>query len=310
MWETVELREIRVFLVLAEELHFGHTAERLGISQSRVSQTLRVLERKLGQELVRRTSRHVTLTPAGERFRTDVSGHHDQLVRVLRRTRQASTAIQGPLRLGVLEGSCGPQLFAAIKTFEARHPHCELIISEAPVRDPFGPLRRGEIDLMSTRLPLEEPDLEIGPTLSRDPRVLAVARDHPLAAKAEVSIEDVADHQVVSADTLPGALQDAWIPRTTPAGRPIRRLAQAVDAAGELALLIARGKVVQPTVPSMAVHVDHPGIAYVPISDMPPSSAGLVWLRGASSPSRREFLRVAGDVLGHAGPAAGIDERG
>ena len=68
MWQTVELREIRVFLTLTEELHFGRTAERLGLTQSRVSQTLRALERSLGDRLVDRTSRRVTLTPAGERL--------------------------------------------------------------------------------------------------------------------------------------------------------------------------------------------------------------------------------------------------
>jgi DNA-binding transcriptional LysR family regulator len=65
MWADVELREIRAFLVLAEELHFGHSAERLGVSQARVSQILRELERKLGQRLMHRTSRQVALTPAG-----------------------------------------------------------------------------------------------------------------------------------------------------------------------------------------------------------------------------------------------------
>ena len=64
MWETVELREIRVFLALAQELHFGRAAERLGITQSRVSQSLRELELKLGESL-HRTSRRVALTGTG-----------------------------------------------------------------------------------------------------------------------------------------------------------------------------------------------------------------------------------------------------
>ena len=63
MWSTVELREIRVFLMLAEELHFGRTAERLQLTSSRVSQILQDLETKLGGQLVYRTSRHVELTP-------------------------------------------------------------------------------------------------------------------------------------------------------------------------------------------------------------------------------------------------------
>jgi DNA-binding transcriptional LysR family regulator len=65
MWEAVELREIRVFLTLADELHFGRSAERLGLTTSRVSQSLRALERKLGGPLMHRTSRRVALTPSG-----------------------------------------------------------------------------------------------------------------------------------------------------------------------------------------------------------------------------------------------------
>ena len=77
MWQTIELRELRVFLVLAEERHFGRTAERLGLTQSRVSQSLRGLERKLGEQLVHRTSRRVTLTPRGERFRDEAGAANE-----------------------------------------------------------------------------------------------------------------------------------------------------------------------------------------------------------------------------------------
>jgi DNA-binding transcriptional LysR family regulator len=68
MWEAVELREIRVFLTLADGLHFGRSGERLGLTTSHVSQSLRTLERKLGGPLVQSTSRHVALTPLGERY--------------------------------------------------------------------------------------------------------------------------------------------------------------------------------------------------------------------------------------------------
>src|SRR3712207_9415923 len=84
MWRAVELRELRVFLVLAEELHFGRTADRLGLTQSRVSQSVRDLERKLGLHLAARTSRRVVLTPDGERFRRDAGRALDALEDVLR----------------------------------------------------------------------------------------------------------------------------------------------------------------------------------------------------------------------------------
>ena len=123
MWETIELREIRVFLTLAEELHFGRTAERLGLTQSRVSQSLRGLEHKLGEQLVHRTSRRVTLTPSGERFKEEAGTAYGQLAGVLRRAHEASRRLEGTLRIGLLNAaSGGPRLIAIISAFEARHP--------------------------------------------------------------------------------------------------------------------------------------------------------------------------------------------
>src|SRR5215211_9311710 len=79
MWETVELRDLRVFLTLADELHFRRTAERLDLTPSRVSQTIRELEQKLGAQLVHRTSRRVRLTAFGERLRSEARPAYEEL---------------------------------------------------------------------------------------------------------------------------------------------------------------------------------------------------------------------------------------
>ena len=101
MWQTIELREIRVFLTLAEELHFGRTAERLNLTQSRVSQALRAFEIRLGDRLVDRTSRRVTLTTAGERLRAELDPAYRELQGVLERFSRANQAMAGVVRLGV-----------------------------------------------------------------------------------------------------------------------------------------------------------------------------------------------------------------
>src|SRR3954447_3940566 len=177
MWETIELRELRAFLVVAEELHFGRSGKRLGVSGSRVSQIIRQLETKLGGQLVRRTSRHVALTPLGERFREQLAPAHGNLGDLLARTYAANKSLEGTLRLGVLVGpSGGPHLTRIIDTFEQRHLGCQVVVTEVPWAELLEPLLGGEIDVLATRLPLEHPDLVVGPTLSQEPRVLAVAR--------------------------------------------------------------------------------------------------------------------------------------
>jgi DNA-binding transcriptional LysR family regulator len=298
MWSAVELREITLFITLAEECHFGRAAERLRLTPSRVSQTLRQLEAKLGGELLSRTSRRVALTPLGEQLLAEVRPPYEQLLAALERTYAGNRKLEGTLRLGLLAASSGgPHLAAIVEAFERQHPECEVAVSEIFFTDPLGPLRRGEIDLMATRLPIRQPDLVVGPTLAVEPRVVAVAADHPLAHHERVSIEAIADYWIAPITDSPKELVDAAMPRKTPGGRQIRRLARRPRTPHELTASIALGRIVHLTVPSFAEYYGQPGITYVPISDMPPQKSGLVWRRRASEPRLREFLRVAREVL-------------
>lgn len=307
MWQGIELREIRTFLMLAEELHFGRAARRLHVTPSRVSQSLRELEAKLGVQLVYRTSRRVELTALGERFRDEVGAVHERLVGVLERTRDVNGGLEGVVRLGLLTPSIeGPRLPSIARAFERRYPACQVEVSKTPYEDSFGPLRRGEIDLMVSWLPHGQPDLEHGPVVNREPRVLAVAREHPLA-KASVSIEEIADYPVVPLEELfPTEMAETYIPRKTPAGRVIARLRVPY---GEMARLdpsnlrtqlswwITTGQIVHPTVPSAEALLGA-NIVYAPIVDMPPMEAALVWPRGAQTPRAHAFARVARHVIG------------
>lgn len=299
MWQTIELRHVRVFLTLAEEQHFGRTAERLGLTQSRVSQTLRDFETRLGDRLVDRTSRRVTLTPAGERLRADLQPAYGELVGVLQRFSRASQELAGVVRLGVAHaGAVVPELLRVIEAFESSHPECKVEIVELPFRDRLVPLRRGDVDLMVARLPIDQPDLGVGPVVTHEPRVLAISRDHPLARLESVSIEDIADYGVMDVTALgPREIGAAYLPDTTPQGRPIRRVHPTVNDFSELVILIARGRIVQPTVASAATRFAHPNVVCRPIADMPPSSTALVWRRRVSDRRRRALVEVARDVL-------------
>jgi DNA-binding transcriptional LysR family regulator len=176
-------------------------------------------------------------------------------------------------------------------------------VLELSFGDRFDSLRRGEIDLMLTRLPVDEPDLVVGPLVDREPRVLAVAHDHPLASRAAVSIEDIAGYDVGWPDALIPKIGDAFIPGETPSGRPIRRLRLGIGDIGELIVTVARGKIVHPTVSSFASHYGHPNVRYVPITDMPAAETVLVWRRRTPAPAIREFIRIArGSLHDHDAP--------
>jgi DNA-binding transcriptional LysR family regulator len=299
MWDTIELRELRVFLTLAEELHFGRSAERLDLTQSRVSQSLRELEAKLGGQLVHRTSRRVELTALGERFRAHAGPVYRQMTDVLRQTHAASGTIAGTLNVEQLGVSGAQPLLGLIDAFKARHPECDVVVRPADWDDPFGALRRGEANLMTSWLPLEQPDLVVGPVLSSEPRVLAVAHDHALAAKAAISVEDLADYRIPRFEQVPQELREVWTPSRTPSGRAIAGAPIHLREADvtNLAMRIARGELVHPTVPSVAAYMGDLDLVYVPIADMPPMRSALVWRRLDRDPRLRAFIQVAREEL-------------
>jgi DNA-binding transcriptional LysR family regulator len=300
----IELRELRLFLVLAEELHFGRTADRLGLTTSRVSQTLRALERKLGgRRLFDRTSRVVTLTHAGgilrNELRTAVAGLDNTLERA-----QVRGAGPGLVRVGVLNAASGSAVLnEAIMRFEAAYDGAAVRLATTPFDDRLGPLRRREVQLSVTRLPLAEPDVVIGPLLSEgDARVVMVATDHSLAGRREISVEDFADYPMRRPDDVPEELAEASCPSRTPSGRRIVHSDIEITDISELLLLIAQGRLVHPTVAPFAEHFRHPGIAIVPVCDLPASSSALAWLRGHEDPARDAFVAVVEEVVAE-GPA-------
>lgn len=288
----VELRELQVFLVLAEELHFGRTADRLGLTASRVSQSVRALERKLGgPRLFDRTSRVVTLTAAGTALRRELAPALHSLDEVVLRARERGAG-PGVVRVGLLNAASGVTVLnRAIRRFEGLHPGGTVRLAAAPFTDRLGPLRRGEVDLAVTRLPLRQPDIEVGPLLSeQDARVLMVAVDHPLARRSEVTLEDLADYDVRRSPDDPPEVAEASCPSTTPSGRPIVAADIRIGEVSELLLLVVQGRLVHPTTAPFAEHFRHAHIAVIPIVDLPPPSSALCWLRGVRHPGRDAFL--------------------
>lgn len=300
MWSTVDLREIRVFLVLADELHFGRAAERLTLTPSRVSQILRTLETRIGGQLFARTSRRVALTPLGNELLLRVEPAYEAMERAFAETREAATGVVGPLRLGsYLPVNYGPHFLEIVKTFEERYPANPVLLTDTGlVRDQLDWLRQDELDLLAMRLPLAQPELTIGPVLSREERVVAVAKDHPLATKESVELDDLAEYQIPIAPSLPPEMLDAFVPPRTPSGRPVQRIV--LRSTGESMSRVATGRVVHITVRSFVEQYSYPGIVGIPIRDLPPSETALVWLTPRESNKIRAFAQAATDVMrGH-----------
>jgi DNA-binding transcriptional LysR family regulator len=297
MWQDTELRELRIFQVLADELHFGRTADRLGISQPGVTAAIQALESRLGVKVFERTSRRVRLTPAGEGLRQSLQPALAALDRALAQTSEQSAAVSGLLRLGFVLTTEGPALSRLITVFQARYPDCEVQLQEVETFDAYRPLRRGDIDVLCNWLAVDEPDLTAGSAFAYYPRALAVAPSHRLAGQRTVPVEDLADEEVaLPPPTVPPAVYDLIVPQRTPSGRPIRRT-QPVQTINEIMSLVARGRIVHPT--SSAVPIfGRDDIVLIPIDDLPPIPLGLVWRASHENPRIRALDQVARSLKG------------
>lgn len=299
MWETIELREIRVFLVLAEELHFGRTGERLGISQSRVSQTIRQLEAEVGGKLVDRTSRCVSLTPFGERLVDELRGPITALGQVLAGARDRSGRLEGEIRIALLTPLArGPYFLDIVRRFRRLYPDCIVIVRDGISPGIIDAVQSDEVDLLVSWLPVHAAYVECGPILAEEPRVLAVARDHPLAERDSVSLEDIADYPVADMQwVFPSEISDEFAPQSSGTGRLIRRVQINLGISG-LSELIARGDLVHPTVGCYPTYFGNSGIVVIPISGLPPMRSALLWRRDrASHQGIRAFVGVVNEVI-------------
>jgi DNA-binding transcriptional LysR family regulator len=295
----VELRELRAFLAVAEELHFGRAAERLGISQPSVSEAIRLLERRIGTRLFERTSRRVTLTPDGAELRLKLAPIVESLDRTLSVAHDSANPISGSLRIGTTFTTFLPPVYALGTTFLVKHPRCQLKYSTVDIVDPLTSLRRGQIDVLVNWLAVNEPDLTASPAIAYFDRMVAVGHGHRLAGRESVSVEELADETVGQPPpTFPASITDAFLPPRTPSGRPIHRRVIAGNGPPDGSFLpnvisaVARGEIVHITVRGLTAF-GIGALALVPISDLPALPLGLIWRTAGEDAKIRALAEVA-----------------
>ncbi|MEV6375481.1 LysR family transcriptional regulator [Micromonospora musae] len=291
----MELRDIEIFLTLAEELHFGRTAERLRISQARVSQSIKQQERRIGGVLFERTSRSVRLTPLGDRLRARLDAGYREINAGLDEATAVAQGHAGTLTVGAFD-THHQDVAAVLDLFRQRHPRCELRLREVLPSDPFGGLRAGRVDVGLLWLPVREPDLVVGLELFTERLVLAVSPGHPLAGRDRVDMEDLGDYSVVYPDgPIPDYVWEAHTPSVTPTGRPIRR-GIAVATLAEAFTAVAAGDVISPIGLDSAASRLRRDIVFLPITDGPILRYAPVWRSGGETPLVRAFLQAAADT--------------
>ncbi|WP_021595219.1 LysR family transcriptional regulator [Actinomadura welshii] len=292
----LERHELEAFLTLAEELHFGRTAERLHVSTARISQTIAKLERRTGVPLFVRTSRRVELTAVGRRLYEEVRPAWDEIAGAFARAIDAGRGLTGALRAAFVGAAGGQLLAGAAELFRRRLPDCDVRLREAQMVDLMPWLRDGQVDLALGTFPIDEPDIVTGPVLVSEARSLAVSSKHPFARRSSITLEDLARVKLLQLpDTLPVSLREDRTPRVTPAGRPIEP-GPSASTFNEMLTLIGAGHGAFPVGAQATRYYGRPDVAYIPISDAPPLRWGLLWRADAATARVRAFAQAAHDV--------------
>ena len=197
---NIELRHLRYFIAVAEELHFGHAAARLNISQPPLSQQIQILEQQIGARLFARTNRSVSLTEAGRQFLADSRQILSQVDDAAARAARLHHGETGELRIGFT--SSAPFIKAVsdtLSTFRRRYPDVHIQTRETNTREQIVPLNEGALDLGLMRN-TQLPDTLVWERVLREPLLAMVPRDHPLASQPRVSLRELAREPFVFFD--------------------------------------------------------------------------------------------------------------
>ncbi|WP_051855115.1 LysR family transcriptional regulator [Streptomyces sp. NRRL B-1347] len=297
----LERLELEAFLTLAEELHFGRTAERLHVTTGRISQTIQKLERRIGAPLFERNSRKVALTDVGRQLRDDLLPAYEQISAGLAQAIAVGRGVRvkGVVRVGWSAAWCGNLMVQAADRFRVRHPDCDVELTEVQLCDPLGGMRAGTIDLQLTEFPVREPDITTGALVFSEPRALMVPSGHPFARRDSVSMEDLADTTLVTLNDaqIPRYWMDRYFPRTTPSGRKIPQ-GPAVTFWPEALVHIANGVGVSTVSRRAEAFHRRPGMVFVPFHDAPPIEYGLMWPTAGKNPLVAPFLEIVNEITG------------
>jgi len=188
----MELQQLRYFVAVAETEHVARAAERLHISQSPLSRQIRQLEDHLGLQLFERIKQRVRLTPAGRDFLEQARDLLSQAERVEERARQVGKGEACSVSIGYCEGVIhNGRLPAALRRFRATHPRVKLKLSAMRSGEQIDALERSVIDVaLVYNLPKPSESLQ-SRLLTSEPFVLALADDHPLAARKTIAPSDL-----------------------------------------------------------------------------------------------------------------------
>lgn len=285
----IELRILRQFVALAEELHFGRAAERLHMTQPPLTQAIRKLETELGAPLFERSSRRVALSAAGHALLPSARKLLADAQGLAGLARAAAAGQRGRVRLGFVSTVGYGELPRWLKRFRDAHADIELHLAEATLDVQQRSFAAGELDAgFIIHAPGSLPAGFEGLTVAREPMVLALSTDSRLAARKQLRTTDVlAQPLVIFPRDIAPSLYDALLAfYRAKAATP--HIAQEANQMQTIVNLVSAGMGVA-WVPASVMSLQRPGVIYRKVSGAPVSETSLIWRTG-SAPAVQRFV--------------------
>jgi DNA-binding transcriptional LysR family regulator len=290
----MELRHLRYFVALAENLHFRRAAERLSIAQPALSQQIQQLERELGVKLVERTQRRVSLTEAGTVFLERARLTLAEAAEAVRLARLAGRGEVGHLGVGAVTSALYGIFPDVVRVFRERHRDVHLTLHELAGNELTRALRAGRIQVSFLRPPVEETEIEVR-IIASEPWVIAVPTAHPFARRQRVPLKALAGEPFVSFPReLAPALYDQLISMCQRAGFSPRIVQEAQMQT--IVSLVAAGIGVA-LVPATLQNLSRAGLVYKPLTGVASRlELAVAWRRDDRSPLLEAFLEVVREM--------------
>jgi DNA-binding transcriptional LysR family regulator len=293
----MDLRQLRYFVAVAEERHYGRAAQRLHMSQPPLSMQIKALERELGIELLERTSRRVALTDAGRAFLERAKTILGAVEEAREVARGAEQGTQGRLEVGFISSATLSLLPPSIRLFRERFGGVELELKELTSAQQIDALYEGGIRVGLVRLPLRAPGIRFEPVLE-ERLVIALPSGHALEGLDCVSLETIADLPLIffTRQLIPGF--HAQIVELFQRVGAFPKVAQHAVHLQTIVGLVASGVGIA-ILPSSARRVSREGVVYRAL-DVPDATSwmGLAWVEGDESKLVRNFVRTVREVAG------------
>ncbi|MFI1120426.1 LysR family transcriptional regulator [Streptomyces hygroscopicus] len=286
----LDLRLVQCFTVVAEHQHFGRAAEALHTTQPSLSRQIRRLEQQVGVRLLDRTTRGTRLSEAGEVFLPQAQGLLRAAAEAMARTR--AVARPSSITIGYSKGLV---ITAAVRALRDRNPDAEVHTRLLAWNDSRGALLEHRVDAVVTRLPFPTDRLRVT-VLYDEPRVLVVPRDHRLAGKESVTLDDIADEPIPHVRQSDPLLNAYWRLDPRPDGRPAPD-GPLVEALEDKHELIAAGQAVAIGPPLDHATGLHPSLTTVPLHGVEPSQVVLATRAGDRSRLVTAFRKHAEALL-------------